>query len=120
LSDTLAFIVAGPVRSLFYCPDIDSWDEWAHDLRTFVTNMDIALLDAPFFSAGELPGRDLDRVRHPLVTDTVERLTGVPTEICLIHLNHTNPLLAAGTARTWVEERGFEVGRLGRHWRLDI
>ncbi len=118
-SDTLAFIVRGPARRLFYCPDIDAWDRWEHDLRRFVTQMDIALLDGTFFSAGELPGRDLSEIPHPLVTDTVERLAGVDCDVQMIHLNHSNPLHQAGPERDWLAAQGISVGSFGTRWELD-
>jgi pyrroloquinoline quinone biosynthesis protein B len=117
-SDMLALVVHGPTRRLFYCPDIDAWDEWEHDLRGFVTKMDVALLDATFFSADELPGRDLSEVPHPLATDTAERLAGVDCDMRLIHLNHTNPLLASGPEREWLAARGIAVGTFGERWGL--
>jgi len=46
LSDTLAFVVGGPRRRLFYCPDIDSWAQWSYHLPDFLADIDIALLDA--------------------------------------------------------------------------
>jgi pyrroloquinoline quinone biosynthesis protein B len=116
--DTVAFVVRGPARQLFYCPDIDAWHRWEHDLRGFVAEMDIALLDASFFSADELPGRDMSEIPHPLVTDTVERLTGVDCDVRLIHLNHTNPLLASGPERNWLATQGIRVGAFGDRWGL--
>ena len=118
LSDTVAFVVRGPARQLFYCPDIDAWDKWEHNLRDFVAGMDIALLDASFFSTDELLGRDMSDIRHPLVTDTVERLTGVDCDVRLIHLNHTNPLLASGPERDWLAAQGIRVGAFGDRWVL--
>ena len=109
-SDTLAFVVRSPSRRLFYCPDIDAWDHWDRDLRQFVSGMDVALLDGTFFSARELPGRDISRIPHPLITDTAERLAGVDCEVHLIHLNHTNPLLAPGPERDWLSARGLNIG----------
>ena len=117
-SDTLAFVVSGPARRLFYCPDIDTWDCWEHDLRTFVTGMDVALLDGTFFSAGELPGRDLSQIPHPLVTNTAERLAGVDCDVRLIHLNHSNPLHRSGAERDWLAARGIGVGVFGESWSL--
>ncbi len=125
-SDTLAFVVRGveldatpgPARQLFYCPDIDAWDRWDRDLRSFLAGMDVALLDGTFFSAHELPGRDISQIPHPLATDTAERLAGVDCEVHLIHLNHTNPLLAPGPERDWLAERGLGVGTFGARWRL--
>ena len=117
-SDTLAFVVRGPSRRLFYCPDIDTWDRWEHDLRRFVARMYVALLDATFFSADELPGRDLSQIPHPLATDTAEQLAGVECDVRLIHLNHSNPLHRSGPERAWLAARGIGVGAFGERWRL--
>jgi pyrroloquinoline quinone biosynthesis protein B len=117
-SDTLAFVVRGPTRRLFYCPDIDTWDEWEHDLRRFVADMDVALLDGTFFSADELPGRDLSEIPHPLATDTARRLAGVKCDVQLVHLNHSNPLHRAGPERGWVAAQGIGVGAFGERWCL--
>jgi pyrroloquinoline quinone biosynthesis protein B len=118
-TDTLAFVVRGPGRQFFYCPDIDGWDGWDVDLRQLVAGMDVALLDGTFFSAGELPGRDLHEIPHPLVADTVERLAGVECDVRLVHLNHSNPLHAPGPERDWLAARGIGVGALGDRWPLD-
>jgi pyrroloquinoline quinone biosynthesis protein B len=118
LSDTLALVVHGPARRLFYCPDVDAWDKWEYNLRDFVAKMDVALLDATFFSADELPSRDLSEIQHPLAIDTAEQLTGVDSDVWLIHLNHTNPLLAPGPERDWLAARGIGVGAFGERWRL--
>jgi len=143
-SDTVAYLVQGPKRSLFYCPDIDGWDDFkvsgisviaeanldAEELfgrisssaRHFIL-ADIALLDGSFFSPAELPGRDLSQIPHPLVTDTVARLTddGVKTpttNVYFIHLNHSNPLWREGPERAWLAGRGFKVGAFGQRWEL--
>lgn len=118
-SDTLAFVVQGPARRLFYCPDIDAWDRWDCDLCQFVSGIDVALLDGTFFSAAELPGRDLDQIPHPLITDTAERLESVNCEVRLIHLNHSNPLHGPGPERDWLASVGIGVGAFGDRWRLD-
>ena len=117
-SDTLAIVVRGAERQLFYCPDIDDWDAWEIELRPFLAGMDIALLDAPFFSPDELPHRDMSQIRHPMAVDTVKRLSGVDCQILLVHLNHSNPLLMDSPERAWVQERGAEVGYFGQQWRL--
>jgi len=118
LSDTVAFLIEGPDRRLFYCPDIDSWGDWNMDLREFVSGMDVALLDGTFYGPDELGGRDVRDVPHPLVTDTVERLGGVDCGVHLIHLNHTNPLLAAGTAAELTRSSGIMVGADGDRFSL--
>jgi len=117
-ADTVAFVIRGPQKRLLYCPDIDDWDRWEHDLRSLVESMDVALLDATFFSAEELPGRDMRQVPHPLATDTARRLLGVNCDVRLIHLNHTNPLHAPGPERTWLAAQGLRVGATNDRWRL--
>jgi len=118
LSDTVAFVVEGPDKRLFYCPDIDSWDDWDRDVREFVPGMDVALLDGTFHGPGELEGREVRDVPHPLVTDTLERLTGVDCDVRIIHLNHTNPLLAAGPAADLARSSGIMVGADGGRFPL--
>lgn len=117
-SDTFAFRIAGPRRSLFYCPDIDRWEAWDRDARAVVDAVDVALLDATFFSGDELPGRDMSKIPHPLVTDTVARLRGVRADVNLIHLNHTNPLLRDTPERAWLVAQGFKVGVEGWRWTI--
>jgi pyrroloquinoline quinone biosynthesis protein B len=80
--------------------------------------MDVALLDATFFKRDELPGRDLSEIPHPLATDAAERLAGVDCDVRLIHLNHTNPLLAPGAERDWLAVQGIGVGTFGERWVL--
>jgi pyrroloquinoline quinone biosynthesis protein B len=118
LADTVAFVVRGPERRLFYCPDIDGWERWEHDLRALVDGVDVALLDGTFFSAAEMPGRDIRQVPHPLAGDTAARLAGTSADVRLIHLNHTNPLLAPGPEREWLAGRGLGVGARGDRWGL--
>jgi pyrroloquinoline quinone biosynthesis protein B len=125
-SDTLAFVARGvvhdtaqgPARQLFYCPDIDAWDRWDRDLQSFLGGIDVALLDGTFYSVGELQGRDIAEIPHPLATDTAGRLAGVDCDVYLIHLNHSNPLHHPGPERQWLAARGIGVGDIGARWRL--
>ena len=118
LSDTLAFVVRGTSRRLFYCPDIDGWDLWQHDLRQFVVGMDVALLDGTFFGPDELPRRDVSLIPHPVARDTADRLAGVDCDVRLIHLNHSNPMQHPGPERDWLASRGIGVGMAGDRWSL--
>jgi pyrroloquinoline quinone biosynthesis protein B len=117
-SDTLAFVVRGPTRQLLYLPDIDDWEQWAHPLNDVVAGVDVALLDGSFFSLAELPERNIAAIGHPLVTDTVNRLTGLAADVRFIHLNHSNPLHQPGPEREWLKARGMSVGETGDEWRL--
>ncbi len=117
-SDTLAFVVQGRQRRLLYCPDIDGWAQWSRPVREVVSGVDVALLDGSFFDPSELPGRDISQIPHPLVRDTVARLSGVEREVRFIHLNHSNPLLRDGPELDWLQTQGFGVGREGQLWPL--
>jgi pyrroloquinoline quinone biosynthesis protein B len=117
-SDTFAFVARGAQRRLFYCPDIDDWELWEHDLQDFAIGMDVVFVDATFYNANELPQRDMDRIGHPLVMDTAERLMGLDCQVRLVHLNHTSPLFTPGPERELLREYGIEVGRRGEHWVL--
>jgi hypothetical protein len=110
----------------------------------FLGRFQLLLLDATFYSGAELPDRDMTRIPHPRVCDTVRvvqhfnsvrnpttedsgslelcRVCPRPNEaatVVLIHLNHSNPL--------WVEpelvarlrrESGIITGTQGMTWSL--
>ena len=109
---TYAFHIQGPTHSLLYLPDIDSWDEWP-DAQSQLNSVDYALVDATFYSADELGGRD--PVAHPLVTDTLQRFADMPEKLLLTHFNHTNPILDSGsTAQKTVSDSGVKMAQLGQ------
>jgi pyrroloquinoline quinone biosynthesis protein B len=87
---TFAFRVQGPTRSLLYLPDIDGWEQWP-DAQKQLASVDIAIVDACFFSVDELGGRP--PVAHPLVPDTLARFADSPSQLVLTHFNHSNPVL---------------------------
>lgn len=114
LSDTMAYLVRGTTRSLFYCPDIDRWEQWSESLPQFLESVDVALLDGTFFSAAELPGRDMTEIPHPPVRETAELLAGTKASVHFLHLNHSNPLLYDGAERSWLTSRGMGIGVAGQ------
>ena len=118
-TDTLGYRVDGPNRSLVYIPDSAPWRKWRAPLKDRLQGVDVALLDATFYSGDELPGRDLSRIGHPLVVDTMDllqdRVKAGTLEVYFIHLNHSNPALAPDSAaRKEIEKRGFHVARVGQ------
>ncbi|MFO0983762.1 MAG: MBL fold metallo-hydrolase [Planctomycetota bacterium] len=121
-SDTVAFVLRGPAKSLLFVPDIDKWEKWDRAIEQVVDSVDYALLDATFFAADELPGRSIEKIPHPLVPETMARLATVaqksPGKIALIHLNHTNVLLRDGDARERLERQGFHVANPGDRFDL--
>ncbi len=123
-SDTLAFVLRGPRRALLYVPDTDAWAAWSTPLAGVLEGVDVALLDGTFHSADELPDRDQSRVRHPLMSATMELLEPLvrarKLRVVFTHFNHTNPVLDAdGRVRRALEARGFEVADDGDVFELD-
>ena len=94
-TDTVGFLVSGKTRRLIYIPDIQDWDSWEENIAEVCTEVDYALLDGTFFSPNELPGRDLSKIGHPFIVDTMRRLQKTSSQcgIYFTHLNHSNPAL---------------------------
>lgn len=116
LSDTLAFLIAGPRRKLLYVPDTDSWAAWRQPLPAVLRRAGaaVALVDGTFYSAAELPDRDVRKIGHPLMTTTVELLRDQvragQLEVWFTHLNHSNPALDPdGPERRALAAAGFQV-----------
>ncbi|MBX3058110.1 MAG: MBL fold metallo-hydrolase [Anaerolineae bacterium] len=113
---TFAFLIQGPNRRLLYLPDIDDWGQWP-EAEAVLSNVDVALVDASFYSRDELGGRA--PVAHPLIPDTLARFAHLPTQLVLTHLNHTNPVLDEGSvARTAVSQSGVHIAFTGQQFPL--
>jgi len=117
-SETAGFTIIGPNKKLLFIPDIDRWNEWDKDIKQQIQSVDYALIDATFFTHGELPGRDMSKIKHPLVTDTMQLLKNLPdkerAKVYFIHFNHTNPLLdQISKEAELVRKNGFNVATEG-------
>jgi pyrroloquinoline quinone biosynthesis protein B len=113
---TFAYKIEGPNRSLLYVPDIDRWEAWL-DGDEMLNSVDVALVDASFYSKDELEGRA--PVAHPLVPQTLKFFADLDCELVLTHFNHTNPVLAAASeARSLVNEAGAQVAQTGMMFTL--
>jgi pyrroloquinoline quinone biosynthesis protein B len=109
---TFAFRIQGPGCSLLYLPDIDGWQAWP-EADQVLSSCDIALVDATFYSAGELGGRP--PVAHPPVTRTLALSRRLSTRLVMTHLNHTNPLLDEdGPERAALAAAGLQVAYTGQ------
>ncbi|HSG09942.1 MAG TPA: MBL fold metallo-hydrolase [Longimicrobiales bacterium] len=122
-ADTVGFVFRGPSASLLYVPDINGWSLWNRDVAEAVASVDVALLDGSFWSMDELPGRSVEDVPHPLMTQTMDALQQVvdrlEARVVFTHLNNSNPALREdGAEAREIVRRGFEVAREGM--RLDL
>lgn len=117
-ADTVAYRFQGPNRTAVFVPDCDPWHRWRDGAEALLEGVDVALVDATFYSGDELPGRDLDKIGHPLMVDTMDwlepRVKSGAMQVVFIHLNHSNPAIVEGSPEhTKVKARGFAVARDG-------
>ena len=113
---TFAFRVQGNRQSLLYLPDIDQWEEWP-EAREQLEAVDIAIVDAAFYSREELGGRD--PVAHPYVPHTLNLFADIPGQLVLTHFNHTNPILnVESLEHQTVVDAGVQMAQLGQVFAL--
>jgi pyrroloquinoline quinone biosynthesis protein B len=125
-SETVAFRVEGPRRSLLWLPDIDKWERWDAQgtrLEAVLAGVDVAYLDGTFFADGEVPGRAMSEIPHPFVRETLTRLAPLPAgeraKVRFVHLNRTNPLVRGDeAARAAVSAAGMAVAVEGEREEL--
>src|SRR5262249_31347002 len=106
-----------------YVPDTDGWAAWPKPLTEILDGVDIALLDGTFYSAGELPGRKVASIGHPLIPETMDLLEPLVrkgrTRVFFTHLNHSNPALdPKSPERNAARRRGFEFAQEGQEFPL--
>ncbi len=115
-SDTVGFVFRGPQSSILYVPDVDRWEAWDRSVVDVVMGVDTALLDGTFYSANEVPGRNIEDIPHPLIPhtmDLLEHTVGGSGRVMFTHFNNTNPVLDGGAEAAEVRRRGFELAREG-------
>jgi pyrroloquinoline quinone biosynthesis protein B len=112
----VAYVVAGPTRRLLWLPDIDKWEKWDRRIEDVLKTVDVAFLDGTFFSAGEIPGRSIAEIPHPLVSETISLLSTAQgrARVFFVHLNHTNRLLWDRKETRRLLDKGFGVATEGQ------
>lgn len=112
-SETVGFQIQGPSASAIYIPDIDKWEKWNTTIETWILNVDYAFIDGTFFNPNEIPGRNPDEIPHPLISETMLRLSVLPRsekkKVHFIHLNHTNPVLTSEESKRQILTSGFQL-----------
>lgn len=115
-SETAGFRISFGGKKVLFIPDIDKWEKWSVKIEEAVQAADVALLDATFLTATELPNRNIQEIPHPLVIETMARFNAKPElkkRIWFIHFNHTNPLLWNKTEQEKIRTQGFQVAETG-------
>jgi pyrroloquinoline quinone biosynthesis protein B len=111
-SETVGFIVRGSNRAILWLPDIDKWEKWETPLESVLETVDLAYLDGTFYTADELPGRNMSEIPHPFIIETMKRLRDSPLRqrVRFIHLNQSNPLLREKRPGIVIAREGEQEG----------
>ena len=117
-SETAGYIIEGKNKKALFIPDIDKWEKWDRDLSQLAKEFDFLLIDATFYDSKEI-NRDFSEIPHPLVTETINLLSGLNKEnrnkVYFIHMNHTNMMLDPNSELSkLVTSKGFNIARLGQ------
>ena len=117
-SETAGYIIKGKNKKALFIPDIDKWEKWDRDLGQLVKEFDFLLIDATFYDSKEI-NRDISEIPHPLVTETIDLLSGLDlknrNKVYFIHMNHTNMMLNPDSDLSkLVTSKGFNIARLGQ------
>ena len=116
-SETAGFRIETKGRNYLFIPDIDKWEKWEKNIVKEVDFVDVAFLDATFWSITELPFRNIKMIPHPLVSETIEHFkdsdSDLKRKVTFIHFNHTNKMMWDKGARQEIEESGFSIAIQG-------
>lgn len=117
-SETAGFKIITPTRKYLFIPDVDKWNKWGKNVIDEIKTVDVALLDATFYTHKELENRAIAEVPHPLVKETEELLKTensiTKNKVYFIHFNHTNPLLWDIETQKQVLKNGFNLAKQGQ------
>ena len=121
-SETVGYKIIGPHKTALFIPDIDKWQKWGVNIKALLTTVDYAFIDGTFYSANELPSRNMLEIPHPFVSESLQFFENLSSrqkkKIFFIHFNHSNPLLwdwnkAGKAAIGKVQQAGFNVATEG-------
>ena len=127
--DTHAILIHGPNKSLLFLPDHDYWEETLgqHNkktIREWFSDMGInyALVDGTFWNSQELSDREMEKIPHPTISETIKMLgkKGMnDPEILFFHLNHSNPVTNTySKEKQIVEKLGWQIAKDGQVFTL--
>tara|TARA_B100000029_G_scaffold453230_1_gene478873 strand:- start:234 stop:1076 length:843 start_codon:yes stop_codon:yes gene_type:complete len=100
-SETVGFKIRSQEKSIIYLPDIDNFDNSYFNIVDLIKKNDVIFLDGTFYNKKELNNRDISKIPHPFIEDTMKLLKNLSDndkkKINFIHFNHTNPVLQNGS-----------------------
>ena len=100
-SETVGYKLIINQKSIIFIPDIDCWDQWDSNLINLIKENDLLFLDGTFYDKSEIKNRDISKIPHPEILDTINKLSSLDTnekkKVYFIHMNHTNQILKPNT-----------------------
>jgi pyrroloquinoline quinone biosynthesis protein B len=119
-SETAGYRIATSGNNYLFIPDIDKWGKWDRNIEEEISSVDIAFIDGTFYSASELPGRDMSEIPHPFIVETIDLFIDKPADIkkriTFIHLNHSNPALSNPDLISKINKSGFRIAVQGKNY----
>lgn len=116
LSETMGYRIEGDNNSVVYIPDIDSWKDWDMKLDDVIRNTGRVYIDGTFYDKNEIPQRNIKKIPHPFISDTIVVLDHLPdyekNKVHFVHLNHTNPAInPLSKERKNIKNKGFKIAQ---------
>jgi pyrroloquinoline quinone biosynthesis protein B len=116
-SETAGFSINTGYEKYLFIPDINKWQWWKNKITEEVKQVTIAFLDGTFYDSTELPGRRMNEVPHPFITETMNLFAkeddSTKAKIRFIHFNHTNPVLWDSTAQNTIVKNRYRYAAQG-------
>ena len=114
LSETAGYNIKSNSKSIIYIPDIDAWSLWENNILDVIKENDLLFLDGTFYDSNELPDRDISKVPHPFVCESLKIFSDLnhadKQKILFTHLNHSNPLLNQNSLESKsLADKGFKI-----------
>jgi pyrroloquinoline quinone biosynthesis protein B len=122
-SETVGYKIKNASKTVLFIPDINKWDIWERSIIEEIASVDYAFIDATFYNQNELPGRDISKIPHPFVEESMDLFKNLASsekaKVYFIHFNHTNPLILDSPQRKLVKKLGYNVAFEGMRINLD-
>jgi pyrroloquinoline quinone biosynthesis protein B len=118
-SETVGFIIEGPLKKVLFIPDIDKWEKWSSDIIEVIKEVDYAFIDGTFYDGEEINNRNISEIPHPFIVESMFLFKDLPeiekNKIQFIHLNHTNGALNPDSIQSrTILANGFNVARMNQ------
>ena len=124
LSETVGFKIKGSKESIIYLPDIDSWDGFENEISLMIKENNLLFIDGTFFTKEEIKNRDISKIPHPEILDTMNRFSNLSNrdkkKLHFIHFNHTNGILQKDRQLyDKVLDLGFSISEEGQSFNIN-